>query len=243
MAWYDFVLDRTGALGSLIKHQAAYRKRDDVINALITKAPPPLETKLILEDGTIVRFDCELDVGHEWPVEVTEYPVEDGATISDHIVNKNASFSVTGIFSNTRLRKPDAKGNATVTGPTQKEAYDLMQKIKDDKKVFSLLTPLGTYSNIVISNMGMPRDTGDALKVVLSLKQIRRTKTSLTTVTLIGGSATTKTPKPEIKPATVPAVDQGSVNTDNSQNTTLRNTGTSLIDLLKGVGSLNGFGG
>jgi hypothetical protein len=239
MAWYDFITDRTGAIGSLIKHQAARVNRDKIVSNLLIKMPPPKETKIILEDGSIIWFDCAEQVDHVFPSKVTEFPIEDGASVSDHIVNGNATFSITGIFSDARLRKPDAQGNATAPlQPTQTETYQSLLKLRNDRRSFSLLTPLDTYTNIVLKNLGMPRDKGDALSVKMEFEQIRRATSGTTTVSIVSNSGGGKTvdvkkPVPSSVPSTAPETKLGTPPVDNT--TYAKDFKDKAIRLFKGV--------
>lgn len=237
MAWYDFITDRTGAIGSYIKHYQFRANRDTVLQNLIVSFPAPKETKIILKDGSVIWFDCATDVNHTWPTKVTEYPVESGASVSDHMVNGNATFSVTGVFSDARMRKPDPKGNATLPDqPSQSDTYRALQKLRDDRIAFSLLTALDTYPNIVLKNMGMPRDSGNALKVTMEFEQIRFVTSGTTTVSLVGGSGNTKLTTGDTNSKIAGTANSGSTvpnltatPTDVSgDNTTLRNVGLNL---------------
>lgn len=249
MAWYDFILDRGGAIGSLIKHQAARANRDKVVSQLLINMPPPKETKILLDDGSVIWFDCAEDVDHNFPSTVTEFPIEDGASVSDHMVNGNAVFSVTGIFSDARLRRPDPQGNATLPDqPTQAETYKSLQKLRADRKSFSLLTPLDTYTNIVLKDLGMPRNKGDALSVRMEFVQIRRATSGTTTVTLVGGGgktgSTAKKPDDATKPKVTPVVDAGSKSPVKAADTTpLANTIGSAPDAINSILKLVNFGG
>jgi hypothetical protein len=202
MAWFDVILDRTGAIGSLIGRQMFIQNRNVQVErekSNLTKAnaarveqnlnitfPPVKETKILLDNGGVIWFDVATEVNHEWPSTVTEFPVEDGASVSDHIVNGNVTFNVTGVFSDYRLTKPDAEGNPTLPEqPTQVEVYQALIGLRENRESFSLLTPLSTYSNVVLKNLGMPRDMGDALSVKMEFVQIRRAVSGITTVSLI----------------------------------------------------------
>lgn len=238
MAWYDFILDRGGAIGSLIKHQATKANRDRIVSRLLINMPPPKETKILLDDGSVIWFDCAEEVDHNFPSTVTEFPIEDGASVSDHMVNGNAVFSVTGVFSDARLRRPDPQGNSTLPlQPTQAETYKALQKLRADRRSFSLLTPLDTYTNIVLKDLGMPRNKGDALSVKMEFVQIRRATSGTTTVTIIGGGGNTgsaaKTPVETTKPKVTTVADVGTKNpvkTARSDTTPLANTVGSLPD-------------
>lgn len=247
MAWYDFITDRAGAIGSLIKHQVVRNSSQEIYQSILVANRPPKETKIILDDGSVIWFDCAEQVDHVFPSKVTEFPIEDGASVSDHIVNGNATFTITGIFSDARLRKPDAQGNATAPSqPTQAETYQSLLKLRSDRKSFSILTPLDTYTNIVLKNLGMPRDKGDALSVKMEFEQIRRAKSGTTTVSIIGGSVA-KTPVAPTAPKVAPVVDKSTETpafTKRDDYTTLKNTAGAVTDGgIQSVFKLVGFGG
>jgi hypothetical protein len=42
-----------------------------------------------------LSLDCTTDFNHELPITVTKHPVEDGSSISDHVINENLRFSIT----------------------------------------------------------------------------------------------------------------------------------------------------
>jgi len=139
---------------------------------------------------------------------VTSYSVEDRSTVSDHIVNNNPTFSVTGVFSDASAPNTPSKTKASVTRLldqtsagrngrhhqyTQTETYRLLLKIRDDRKTITLITPVDTYTDLVLTNLSIPRSTGqgDALFVDMTFEKIRRVSNELTTV-FIGESQTSK---------------------------------------------------
>jgi hypothetical protein len=66
-------------------------------------------------------------------------------------------------------------------------------KIRDDRKTITLITPVDTYTDLVLTNLSIPRSTGqgDALFVDMTFEKIRRVSNELTTV-FIGESQTSK---------------------------------------------------
>lgn len=258
MAWYDFITQRTGALGSLVGRQLMIQNRNTQVDReksalakenaarvqrnLNITFPPPKETKIILDNGDIIWFDCATEVNHTFPSKVTEFPVEDGASISDHIVNGNATFSVTGIFSDARLRKPDENGNSTLPEqPTQEETYGMLQDLRDSRQSFSLLTPLDTYTDLVLKNMSMPRDAGDALKVQMEFEQIRRAYSGITTVSLIEpkkAATTAKKPDPVTDKKLTEEKNAGAVSgAEDKSLTTLESARVNGVNLFSGTGN------
>lgn len=205
MALLDFILDRTGAIGAKIHGYRLVAGRDSVI----TQRPrSPRHTTIITSDYKVLAFDAATDIKHEFSSKVTSYSVEDRSEVSDHIINSNPTFSVTGVFSDASAPSLPNKTTPSVTKLldktstgrngrphhyTQSETYRLLLKIRDDRKTVTLITPLDTYSDLVLTNLSIPRTTGqgDALFVDMTFEKIRRVSNELTTV-FVGESKSSK---------------------------------------------------
>lgn len=182
MALLDFILDRTGAIGARIRGYRLEANRD----ALIMRRPrSPVHTVITTADGKKLAFDAATDIGHIFPSKITSYPVEDKSTVSDHIVNENPKFTVSGVFSDATLNIPFIPNHYT-----QSEVYRMLLKMRDDRKVVSLLTPLDTFTELALANVSLPRSAGrgGALLVDIEFEKIRRVSNELTTV-FVGSSA------------------------------------------------------
>lgn len=209
MPLLDVILDRTGAIGSRIRGYRLNAQRDTLI---MRRPRSPVHTVIVTSDGKRLAFDAATDIGHQFPSKVTSYPVEDKSTVSDHIVNENPRFTVTGVFSDASAvgaansaPTPFAYSPANLLNPpppsspvvrssneryTQSEVYAKLLKARDDRKVVTLLTPLDTFSDLAITNIGIPRKTaqGDALFVDIEFEKIRRVSSELSTV-FVGSSS------------------------------------------------------
>lgn len=183
MALLDFILDRTGAIGARIRGYRLEAERD---RAIMRRPRPPTHTTITTADGKKLAFDAATDIRHEFSSKVTSYPVEDKSTVSDHVVNENPRFTVSGVFSDATLEILSIPNNYK-----QAEVYRMLLKMRDDRKVVSLLTPLDVYSDLIVTNISVPRSTGqgDALFVDIEFEKIRRVSNELSTV-FVGSSAT-----------------------------------------------------
>lgn len=202
MALLDFILDRTGAIGARIRGYRLEAERD---RAIMRRPRPPTYTTITTADGKKLAFDAATDIRHEFSSKVTSYPVEDKSTVSDHVVNENPRFTVSGVFSDATLEILSIPNNYK-----QAEVYRMLLKMRDDRKVVSLLTPLDVYSDLIVTNISIPRSTGqgDALFIDIEFEKIRRVSSELSTV-FVGSSATTtngdKNKKPKAGDTTVNA--------------------------------------
>jgi len=126
--------------------------------------------------------------------EVTEHEIESGAYISDFILNKNKTVTITGLISDdpitilqTGLFKrtltpllPNALKSKLPYSPfnknrPSKEAFDKLKEIHNNKIVVNLITGLRKYKNMVMTRCDIPRDrtTVRSLKFIAKFVQVR----------------------------------------------------------------------
>lgn len=180
----------TGLLGRIFNQasfQARVNKRDSVMSQ---KPPKPKLTRITLSDGDFLEFDVAQEISHTFPVKVTEFPVERGSNISDHVVNQNLKFSITGIFSNASLTLNDKERPYT----EQDVFLKLVNQIA--KKEFVVIrTPLNTFKNCIITDFSIPKNAqiGHSLTVTIEFQQVRIVDSSTTVVTTNQPIDSTKT--------------------------------------------------
>ncbi len=204
----DLILDNSGAIGSRLMGISQTAERDRILEGKPTHDPTnknkpdadtrrkqaeqefnevkadadtgyePTRTKLYHSEGSIV-FDAVTNFDPKFSTKVTSFPVEDGAEISDHIINENPKFSVSAIISDYSGNMNPEKGSMT-----ENDAYKELLSIRDNQSPVSLLTVRDTYTDLILTELGFPKATGDglSLKLELSFEKIRRVSSELTTV-------------------------------------------------------------
>lgn len=137
----------------------------------IRKSPPTIGA---------IQLDASLSEDHRYENLVTEFPVETGATITDHIVNKPVRLSITGFITNcpikefTNVRKEasfDAENSASVYTQV---AYDALMALWKDREPVAIVTPLSSYEQMALTSLTIPRNAqvGDALQFTAEFVQI-----------------------------------------------------------------------
>lgn len=147
-----------------------------------------------------VELDCTVSELHQADVEITEHPTEEGADVTDHVRPKPVQLTLEGIISNTPINRTqarrvvDAQGTQLTTTSLEdairgqvgyaEEAFVKLTEIKDEGRLITVVTPLKSYSNMVIRSLSVPRDarTGDALRFTAMLQEIRVVRNKTTTV-------------------------------------------------------------
>lgn len=182
MALLDLILKNGGAIGARILGYQQQAKRDEVW--MSQPAHKPKRTRIVTSSGKVLVFDTTSDINPVFPSRVTSFPVEDGANKSDHVINENATFSITAMVSDYSAGMNEEKGLMT-----QNDFYVELLKARKDKKTITLTTSVDTYEDLIVTNVGFPRKSGDgvSLFIDLSLEQIR-TATSETTTVFVASS-------------------------------------------------------
>lgn len=121
-------------------------------------------------------LDCLVSDNHTWSSEVSEYPVESGATISDHVRNLPLRVEIEAIVSNTPIGT--AREQRTVPDESTDALYDHLMKIHEDRRPVTISTSLRTYESMVLQDLAIPRDaqTGDAIRFTASFIQVKQVK-------------------------------------------------------------------
>lgn len=148
-------------------------------------------------------IDVAISEEHKFETEVTEYPVESGSDITDHVRKKPNEVTLEGIVSDTPLAATIlerlASGDRVLTGLLSEATASLdalakLMEIRDARKPVTISTSLKTFESMVLTTLTVPRANGDgrALRFHATFKEIRiitneRSTTKVKTATPGGG--------------------------------------------------------
>jgi hypothetical protein len=151
---------------------------------------------------TVIQFDASISEKHGRESPPTEFPVEDGDVISDHIIIKPTTLELTGIISDTPIggvqqlltslattaasalippvgvvAASAAFSLFSVGGQSKSpsmRAYEQLLSIQFQGQGLTVFTSLARYPNMYIKSLSAPRDaqTGKVLLFTLSLIQL-----------------------------------------------------------------------
>jgi hypothetical protein len=128
--------------------------------------------------------DAALSEDHNFDSEVTSFPVERGANISDHIRQLPKSVTIEGIVSDTPIGRAGVvrSGVAALQEegvieavPFSAEALDTLLSIQARGEPVTITTSLRIYENMALEKLSVPRDqsTGGALRFNATFTEIR----------------------------------------------------------------------
>lgn len=127
-------------------------------------------------------FSLDLDVTqdeiHEWDNEVTQYPVEIGSQITDHIQPMPDRITISGIISNSSIGEV-ALGKINNGDDLVQDAFDLLRKLMDDRILLTVYTRYKVYTDMALKSCNIPADAaiGDSIKFKMEFVNVRLVNT------------------------------------------------------------------
>ena len=173
-----------------------------VDQAIAGRFEPTIPVSLFYrEDGWSVgeiSLDLILTEGHSLNAAVTQHPVQDGSTISDHITILPRNGTLRALVSNFSLaaassNKAETWQDVYEQGEAAQEslpnrAADTWEKLKElvkRRELVKVVTALEVYEDMALTRVETTRDgdTGDALEIEIDYEQAIRVKLKETKVT------------------------------------------------------------
>lgn len=101
-------------------------------------------------------FDAFLNVDHKSDLEVTEHPVQTGASISDHSFLKPKELSMKIGMSDSA--KSLVKGQFTGSWSRSVSAYKILKELQRLRVPIQIMTRLGVYKNMLVTSIVVSDD-------------------------------------------------------------------------------------
>lgn len=137
---------------------------------------------VLQEDAQGNLFSLDLDVtqdeAHEWSNDVTQFPVEIGSPITDHIQPQPDKVSMSGIISNSAIGEV-ALNKINNGDDLVQNAFDLLRKLMDDRILVTVYTRYKVYTDMALKSCNIPADSsiGDSIKFKLEFVHVRLVNT------------------------------------------------------------------
>lgn len=128
-----------------------------------------------------IEFDALIDQSIDYEADVPEYPTEEGFAVSDTIVLKPETISMTLFVTDTPVTWKSRFGVGT--GRVE-SVVKRLESLYFAKKVFSVTTSDAVYSNMVIANLSIAKssEVGYAREIPITLKKIIVTESKTVTI-------------------------------------------------------------
>lgn len=133
--------------------------------------------KGFMESGNILCFDAVPELTSDLTAQVTSYPVEGGAEVSDHVQNQNDKFTITAYITNTPLM--NYKNNSVLyktQGKRVSLAIEILRKLKEQRQTITLVNEFEVLQDCVVTNVSWTQSPqeSEALAFRLTFEKVRR---------------------------------------------------------------------
>lgn len=121
----------------------------------------------------VLQFDIEKAIAPELPLEVSEYPIEDGAVFADSMIRRPRVWTVTALVSNTPLT--DTLNPRLANGQTRVSAvWSRLVQARQLRQTCSYTDDLDTADVCAITNVVANRDSTNqnALELTVTFREI-----------------------------------------------------------------------
>ena len=188
----------------------------------------PMKAYATDEDYPVITMDVIHDYTINLNNKLSNYPVESRSNISDHIFSENIKIQFTAsighaypvgtaILANSVIQY-NSEDSIRTNKPLQ--MYNIIKKLRDDKLEFDVLTEQELFTDMVITDLSVAKQSGDdQLNFNITLEKARKVTIGKTVLASVSASSSTAKGK-EIKNKTAAKSSEG---TKNSGNTTSAN--------------------
>lgn len=127
-----------------------------------------------------IEFDALIDEERTLEAEVPEYPVDEGFTVSDAIITKAESVTMTLFLTETPVTWRNHSGGIGRVEEVCKRLEELYYRAD----TVTAVTSSNVYSDMAIENLTIDKsaDIGYAKEIKLTLRKVRKTSAQTTTI-------------------------------------------------------------
>ena len=171
----------------------------------------------------VINLDVTLDASLSHSMTVTEFPVEDGASISDHAQVMPARVTIRSIVSSTPLRV--FSFDPIVGDARPRAAFEVMTELQTNKERVRIVTDRKTYDDMMLTGLDTPirKDTKHAFMFTASFREVR----------IVSSQVVTLPPEQDVQETATKKVEGGKVTpAPTASATDIVNTDSLLVQLL-----------
>jgi hypothetical protein len=114
-----------------------------------------------------IFLDATLNENHQYNSRVTNYPVEDGRIISDHVINEPETVQITGIVTDTPISLLTSFNRSV-------DAFNRLVRLHTNRELVTVVTGIKVYTNMVMTSLQVPKNvqTGQSLTFIIDLQKV-----------------------------------------------------------------------
>lgn len=110
-----------------------------------------------------ITIDAYIQEGHRKAANVTNYPIENGSFIADHVIQRPDVISIQGLVSKSVL------GTSALSNSRILDTYEILTFLKELGLPITIVTGLKVYEDMVITNLDVNRTARNGQSLPFSL--------------------------------------------------------------------------
>lgn len=146
----------------------------------------------------VLELDALLDENTSLRSQITEYPIEDGSVISDHITQESETLSLEGVITGAGTLFNIAAGKSKLIA-----AKETLRTLHKNRELITIITGVDVYEDFAIESCDINRNSDDGEQFSVSMELRKVNKVSLRTEEIppekTSGTATGKAGKTKAK--------------------------------------------
>lgn len=115
-----------------------------------------------------LTLDVTVEEEHNFDADVTEFPIEDGAIITDHVRLNPRRVTITGFVTDTPL----SSLGLSLGRSRSASAFFLLETMWQARIPFVVVSQLHVYRNMVIESLSVPKTREEAVRFTCTLKEV-----------------------------------------------------------------------
>lgn len=114
-----------------------------------------------------VFLDAVLSEDHSYNNRVTNFPVEDGTFVSDHVITEPLTVRISGVVSDTPLNIFSGFNRSV-------DSFNRLVRLVENKEIITVVTGIKVYTSMVITSLNVPRavESGQSLTFNIELQKL-----------------------------------------------------------------------
>lgn len=130
----------------------------------------------------VIELDITISANLQHSMTVTQFPVEQGAFVSDHAEEQPAQVTIQSMVSATPLRIISV--SPFIDSGRPRAAFEIMKELQTSKELVRIVTDVETYDNMALTSLSAPRNiqTKNSLLFTAVFQELRLASSQIVTL-------------------------------------------------------------
>lgn len=114
----------------------------------------------------LLTVDVTLQESHEFGARATDWPVEEGTVITDHVRLEPRALTIEGFVTDTPIAFTSVGNVRSATG------FEILEQLWEARTPFIVVSQLRYYENMIIESLVIPKNRESALRFTCNMREV-----------------------------------------------------------------------